>query len=84
MLRTPGYVSWQGERWMVHCDDAAAFLGPAGWDELRHHPDALESLREQGWPEEDGWHLIGTDDSMSGYLFRCRHCGRHLAYVDSE
>src|SRR3954452_7382977 len=26
-LRTPGYNSWQEERWFTCCDDAAAYLG---------------------------------------------------------
>src|SRR5215210_4945294 len=26
-LRTPGYVSWQSERWMIHCGDACEFHG---------------------------------------------------------
>jgi uncharacterized protein CbrC (UPF0167 family) len=43
--RTPGFIGWQAERWMYHCADAAAFLGRVGWDEVRHLPDAVASLR---------------------------------------
>ena len=25
--RTPGFTGWQQERWLVHCDDGAAYLG---------------------------------------------------------
>lgn len=28
--RTPGYASWQQERWLVCCEDACAFRGDAG------------------------------------------------------
>ncbi len=33
--RTPGFSGWQQERWLVHCGDACAFLGPAGRTEIR-------------------------------------------------
>jgi uncharacterized protein len=28
-LRTPGYVSWQQEHWLSHCNDACEFHGDA-------------------------------------------------------
>lgn len=27
--RTPGYICWQSEHWLSHCNDACAFLGDA-------------------------------------------------------
>jgi uncharacterized protein CbrC (UPF0167 family) len=32
--RTPGFTGWQQERWLVHCGDAAAYLGATGDDDL--------------------------------------------------
>src|SRR5262245_3210410 len=32
--RTPGFCGWQQERWLIHCSDACAFLGPAGKAEV--------------------------------------------------
>ena len=43
--RTPGFFGWQQEHWLYHCADAAAFLGRVGWEDVRHLPDALASLR---------------------------------------
>jgi len=88
--RTPGFAGWQQERWLYHCADAAAFLGTAGFEELSAHPESLDSIRaeSQGW----GWsdqeiedHLRGLhrDGDATAYLFRCLHCGTHLAYSDS-
>lgn len=89
--RTPGFSGWDDERWLFCCEDAAAFLGPVGWEELAERPDAVEDLRVQvtGWGLEadDVEALIGSidvDGSSTAYLFRCRHCDRHLAYVDLE
>jgi uncharacterized protein CbrC (UPF0167 family) len=78
--RTPGFSAWQQARWLTHCGDAAVFLGRAGARELRPHPDALESLAA-----EFGEALLAAldaDDQPTAYLFRCRGCARHLAYVD--
>jgi len=78
--RTPGFSGWQQEHWLYHCGDAAAFLGRVGWSELQPYPDALDSLREESDEELEA---LAVDGESTAYLFRCRHCGRHLAYADS-
>jgi len=89
--RTPGFGGWQQEHWAYHCADGAAFLGRAGWPELQRRPDALEALRREhdglGWtPElvEEYLTELDKDGSPCAYLFRCRHCGTHLAYSDCD
>jgi len=88
--RTPGFAGWQQEHWLYHCGDAAAFLGRVGWQELQSHPDAVRSLQHEGdmdarRAEEVDEYLKALDKTgeATAYLFRCRHCGRHLAYSDS-
>jgi len=87
--RTPGFAGWQQEHWLYHCNDGAAFLGRAGISELQPHPDAIDMLRREG--EESGWDAaeigdyigaLDKDGEPTAYLFRCRHCGTHLAYSD--
>ncbi|MEU6253409.1 CbrC family protein [Streptomyces sp. NPDC047043] len=78
--RTPGFAGWQQERRLTHCDDAAVFLGRAGARELRPYPDALEHLAEEF--DETFLTALDADDQPTAYLFRCRHCARHLAYAD--
>ena len=89
--RTPGFASWQPERWLFHCGDAASFLGVAGWLELRQHPDALDAVREQvrswGWPDDQTdvfLEALDVDGSPTAYLFRCRTCHTHVAYADMD
>jgi hypothetical protein len=82
-LRTPGYLSWQGERWQVCCGDAAVFLGSVGWDRLQTLPDAQAAIVEDGWGA-DALPAMHADGDLSAYLFRCRHCGRHLAHADAS
>ncbi|MEV6602413.1 CbrC family protein [Actinoplanes sp. NPDC051346] len=87
--RTPGFMGWQQESWLYHCADGAAFLGPAGYVELERHPDALDMIREDlrrlGWPPSDTERLLRQLDRAgepTAYLFRCLHCGSHLASWD--
>lgn len=82
-LRTPGFISWQGEQWLTHCGDAAVFLGPVGWEELKDLPDAQTALLEDGW-DGAALSLMRKDGDFTAYLFRCRHCGIHLAYADAS
>lgn len=82
-LRTPGFISWQGEQWLTHCGDAAAFLGPAGWEELKHLPDARAALRDEGC-DDATQALMRKDGDLTAYLFRCLHCDRHLACADAS
>ncbi|WP_330305041.1 MULTISPECIES: CbrC family protein [unclassified Streptomyces] len=78
--RTPGFGGWQQERWLTHCEDAAVFLGRAGIRELTPHPDALEALAADFG--EEFLSVLDADGQPTAYLFRCRHCARHLAYAD--
>jgi uncharacterized protein CbrC (UPF0167 family) len=89
--RTPGFTGWQQERWLYHCGDGAELLGRAGHEELRDHPDAIESIRAEnaqfGWSDERHEEYLGwlhRDGDLTAYLFRCLHCGRHLAYTDAS
>jgi uncharacterized protein CbrC (UPF0167 family) len=82
---TPGYTSWQGDRWLGHCGDACIFIGYVGskelqniWEEVR--PDAIAS----GWGEENIRNHMHIDGDMTGYLFQCQHCKQHRLHVDAN
>jgi uncharacterized protein CbrC (UPF0167 family) len=86
--RTPGFSGWQQERWLVHCDDACAFLGPAGADELEAYAsqELMDSLRaDMGMDEtefSDYLKSLDADGGPSAYVFPCLHCGKYLGYSD--
>ena len=87
--RTPGFTAWQEPHWLYHCDDGAEFLGVVGRAELEPYPEALDMLRHEndrhGWPAEqvdEALAALDKDGEASAYLFRCRRCGTHLAYMD--
>ena len=88
--RTPGFHAWQDPYWLVHCNDAAAFIGEAGYTELAAHPEALDQLRLD--LRMGGWHdtsqlenfLTHLGQGASAMLFRCTVCDTHLAYADAS
>ena len=90
LRRTLGFHGWQQERWLHHCRDAAEFHGAVGARELAAFPDAVAHLRAQmaqyhNWrPRQIDEYLqtLTKDGAPTAYLFRCRHCGGHLAYSD--
>jgi uncharacterized protein CbrC (UPF0167 family) len=85
--RTPGFSGWQQERWWTHCDDAAAFLGPAGAREVQGAwAGAIPSLRADVGYDDDEWAdyvaALDKDRGPTAYIFRCRHCGALGGYSD--
>ncbi len=87
--RTPGYVGWQQEHWLYQCGDGAAYLGRISAADLDGLPDARQALLEEAvgyglTQEAAAAHLadLHPDGNTTAYLFRCRHCGLHLAYSD--
>lgn len=86
--RTPGFASWQQERWFTHCGDGALFLGAMGHAELKARgAEAMEAIRlESGLSGAEWTSYFEAMDAKFGptaYLFRCRHCGRLGGYSDS-
>jgi uncharacterized protein CbrC (UPF0167 family) len=90
--RTPNVETWQDWEWPVHCSDAMVYLGQPTSEQLRRYEDAVDALRTEmrtqyRWPEEQIEELIdgfGPDSSHVAYLFRCQHCGTHVAPWDAD
>ena len=86
-LRTPGYVSWQSEEWLSHCNDACAFYGDMAREELESIPPAVSAvvMNAHGISESDWSGLVkhyepGGDPAF--YKFVCLHCGAVLLGMD--
>lgn len=86
--RTPGYKSWQGEHWLNCCGDYCAYEGPVGSDELKALGIAKEVCAEYEEREDcvaqDVLELLSKEGPMTGYLFRCLHCGAYHLWVDIQ
>jgi uncharacterized protein CbrC (UPF0167 family) len=87
--RTPGFSGWQQEQWFTCCDDAAAFLGRAGYEELVNRwPQAVQAVKDSTGLEGKEWdsffHALNSEDAPTAYVFRCLHCGKFGAYQDCD
>ena len=83
--RTPGYNSWQGEDWLGHCNDACAFIGYVGFDDLSSiWQEVKDDVLAGGWDEETLKGNLQREGHMVGYLFQCLKCGKHRLGVDCD
>ncbi|HTQ29635.1 MAG TPA: CbrC family protein [Opitutaceae bacterium] len=88
-FRTPGFMGWQQEHWVTCCDDAAAYLGRAGKQELETKwPTAIPGLMEEAAMTAEQWENyvqhMDKDGSPTAYIFRCLHCEKLLGYSDCD
>ena len=89
--RTPGYHAWQGEQWPSCCGDAAAFVTPAGIEDIRERFRAQEGavlahiVHEMGSSGGAARRLLEAlrrDASPTAYLFRCLRCESYRVHID--
>ena len=89
--RTPGFNSWQEDKWLGCCGDAAAFLEPAGYAEIRARYPQLEGalmmyivheLEISGAAATRFLQGLHRDQGATAYIFSCRHCDAKPAYID--
>ena len=76
--RTPGYPSWQGERWMVHCEDYCQYLGEVDAEDLRKYDDLDEIIKETELLADGHVTLdeLEKGGSPCCHMFKCLHCGK--------
>ena len=83
--QTPGYSSWQGEYWLACCNDYCEYLGDVGYTELKkmNLENIIDEYKEKVSFDFDN-ECLEKGGSLSGYLFRCRHCGKYRLGVDYD
>lgn len=90
-FRTPGFSSWQQGQWLCCCNDACAFLEPAGYKELQaRYPRAegdlityiVHELGISGGAAHQLYRALDRDKGPTAYIFQCRHCDAQPAYID--
>ena len=86
--RTPGLVTWQGEYWLVCCNDYCAFIAYVGTEELDERgitEEVFADYAEMGeWDVDEVRPYLENGGSMAGYLFRCLHCGKYRIWIDAD
>lgn len=86
-FRTPGFLSWQEESWLVHCNDACEYHGMATASYLENvSQEQKAQLLELTRFSEDAWKQLmdsapdaeSVVDDPEIHIFRCRHCKQEL------
>lgn len=84
--KTPGYMSWQGEYWLTCCNDYCEFIEDVGTKELEDLEIANEVFED--YEKRNEYKNVRANlvkgGSPSGYLFKCKHCGKYRIWVDSD
>ncbi len=83
--RTPGYISWQGEKWRACCNDFCAFQGDTSKDELEELGVLEEVIKEYNSSQDMQVDREGLEEGYSSiYLFKCLHCGKYKIQTDCD
>lgn len=87
LLRTPNYLTIQGERWQFCCREAMVFVGQWRQEQFAQHaPDGNGQLFfEQIVQDRLPWlWTSGLHEGIGVYVFRCGRCGRMTAHWDID
>jgi uncharacterized protein CbrC (UPF0167 family) len=82
VFRTPGFFSWQQEKWLACCDDACEFHGNLECEEFRNlSSENVQRFRgEHPYIDDRLWNDLLLNYQPKGnvgiYKFVCRHCRR--------
>jgi uncharacterized protein CbrC (UPF0167 family) len=89
LVRTPTYVTWQGEQWLFCCDAAMVYCGECVQADLvRYAPDNPEAAFLDVFEHAERWmwnHVPHNSEQTSGwgfYVFECQICGRLRGHFD--
>jgi uncharacterized protein len=89
--RTPGYSSWQCQRWFSSCRDAMAFLEPVGLAEVRQRYSILEPNLLSVISNDLGLSVTAAirvleslrrNSGPTAYVFQCLYCRSYKTFVD--
>jgi len=91
LLRTPSFVTWQGERWLFCCKRPMTYVGEwASFMESPHRPHDAKAFLNQIMEEDDPtrasvWESVsGGSGGVCVYLFRCVSCKRFRSSWDMD
>ena len=87
--RTPGYISWQSEAWLHHCDDVCVYHGDASEADVANASEATRLAWQREYDLTDAeWDHLTADYVPRGerafYKFVCRHCSAVLLGWDCD
>jgi hypothetical protein len=91
LTRTPSYATWQGERWLFHCQRPMRYIGRWGRSQFNAAaPDGDGEALAAGAAELplDVWRGLADEPSSSSsvtvYVFRCPECDAVRGHWDVD
>lgn len=77
--RTPGYLTWQADDWLSHCNDACAFHGHASVADVCEASDeTIDHWCNRNHQDRSAWDAATEGYEPHGqpsfHKFRCVHC----------
>lgn len=89
LVRTPGFTSWQGERWLFCCGGPMAYVGEWMQDDFSLNAEGGDGrtlfAAMCAGSEWSGWTWDGLPTAFGViYTFRCQACGDRRAYWDCD
>ena len=90
LVRSPTYITWQGDEWLFHCGRVMRYGGRWGRADFESAaggevPSAF-AMGAAGVPD-DVWETLGRgadDSAVSVYMFDCIACGAHRGHWDID
>jgi len=92
LVRTPSYITWQGEQWLFHCQQAMQYIGR--WGRSQFNAAAIDGDGRAlaiaiADLNPDAWDLglaaqPSNNSSVTVYMFRCTKCGAHRGHWDVD
>jgi len=90
LVRTPNYITWQGEQWLFHCRRPMSYIGLWGKRDFVSHAvggDGRAYANASAGIHDDVWEHLSDrrgESAILVYMFECRACGHHRGHFDMD
>jgi len=90
LVRSPTYITWQGEQWLFHCRRPMKYAGPWGkleFDAAAPNRDGRSLALSSAGLHEDAWQDLSDsagECAVLAYMFECLDCRAHRGHWDID
>lgn len=90
LVRSPNYISWQGERWLFHCGRPMKYIGLWGkrdFNAAARDGDGLSLAVRSAGLHEEAWQDLSErpgESAILAYMFECFECRMHRGHWDID
>jgi uncharacterized protein CbrC (UPF0167 family) len=86
LVRTPGYITWQGEQWQFCCGRPMVFVGEWKQKEVLQHVQRGDAEAWLASVMGKSWNIsLAELEGIGGpYMFHCVNCGKFRGHWDCD